>query len=186
MEDERIIELYWERSENAIRETEAKYGKYLLTTSKNILETDEDCMECLNDTLLSAWNSIPPARPQMLRTFLAKIMRNTALKKWRDQRAQKRGSGKVAEAIDEMDEISDNGSFAEDAVNSMVLSQILEDFLKTLEKRERALFIKRYWLFMTTREIAQQTGLGESNVRVVLHRMRGELKELLKKAGFDI
>ena len=184
MNDEKILDLYWDRSERAIHETEAKYGKYLLFIAGNILDSQEDCIECLNDTLLAAWNAIPPARPEMLRTFLAKIMRNIALGKLNYQNAEKRGSGRVAEAIEELGDISDSESSMENVVERVALTEVLEAFLESLQDAERKVFIKRYWLFKTTREISEQTGLTESNVRVMLFRLRRKLKDILTKEGF--
>ena len=186
MEDDAIVKLFWDRSEHAIRETEVKYGRYLRAAAANILQNEEDISECVNDALLSAWNAIPPARPQMLQTFLGKIVRNLALDRWRRQSAEKRGHGRVAEALDELGELSDSGSFENDLLNGMVLSELLNNFLKGLSETEQLVFMKRYWHFMTTREIAEQTGLTESNVRVILYRCRKDLKKKLQKEGFEL
>ena len=184
MEDEKIIELFWDRSESAIRETEEKYGGYMRTTAGNILQDEEDRNECINDALLAVWNSIPPARPNMLRTYLGKIVRNIAISRWRMLSAEKRGAGRVALALDELAELSDLGETSERIVESIAVSDILNSFLRTLNKTERVVFIKRYWLFMTDKEIAGAMGLSESNIKVILYRTRCELKRLLLKEGF--
>ena len=186
IEDEKIIELFWERSEDAVRQTEAKYGRYLLTVAGNILSDEQDCQECVNDVLLAAWNAIPPARPQVLKLFLARVTRNIAVSKWRSLTAGKRGSGQAELVLDEIREMSSGRDIADEVADNMVLSQAISSFLRSKSRMERIVFTKRYWLFMTTREIAESVGLSESNVKVMLHRMRKELRKLLIKEGFEL
>lgn len=185
MEDEKIIELFFERSENAITRTQEKYGAYMRTVAGNILVDEEDVSECVNDALLAVWNAIPPARPAIFRTYLAKIVRNIAISRWRKQSAQMRGSGRIAEALDELGDLSDDADAAEALVERLALSDIFSRYLRTLNKTERTVFIKRYWLFMTVREIAEELHLSESNVKVMLHRSRAGLKEQLIQEGFN-
>lgn len=184
MEDQKIIELFFERSENAIHETQEKYGVYMRTAAGNILENEEDIRECINDALLAMWNAIPPAKPENLRTYLAKIVRNIAVNRWRKQSAQKRGFGRVTEALEELGELSENEDAIGNLVENIALSDIVSRYLRTLNKTERTVFIKRYWLFMTVREIAEELHLSESNVKVMLFRSRSGLRELLIQEGF--
>lgn len=185
MEDEKIVELYWQRSESALAETQTKYGRYLNTVAQNILQSGEDAAECVNDALLAAWNAIPPAKPQMLQTFLGKLVRNLALDKWRAQSAEKRGGGRVAEALDELAELSDGNDLAESVAERLDFSALIGSFLSGLNEKDRLVFMKRYWHFMSVREIAEDLRLSESNVRVILHRCRKILKTQLEKEGFE-
>lgn len=186
MEDEIIVDLFWQRSESAVRETESKYGRYLHSIAFSILADEEDSRECINDTLLKVWNSIPPARPEMLQTYIGKIARNLALDRWRHQNAEKRGRGEIALALEELAEVSDHNGGEESIVDNIALKEVMDNFLAGLGSDERSAFMKRYWHFMTTREIAKDMRLSESNVRVILHRCRQKLKELLQKEGFEL
>ena len=186
MDDEKIIQLYYDRSEDAIKETEAKYGRYLYSIAFSILSDEENSRECVNDALLRAWNSIPPAKPQMLQTFLGKIVRNLSLNRWQHENAKKRGSGCMAEIIEELGDLSDGGAETEQVVDSMALSAIMRDFVRGLEQTERMVFMKRYWRFMSMREIASDMDLRETNVRVMLHRTREKLRKKLREEGFDL
>jgi RNA polymerase sigma-70 factor (ECF subfamily) len=185
IDDDKIIELFWERSEDAIRETEAKYGRYLTSVAANILTDEQDRRECISDALLAAWNAIPPAKPPVLKLYLAKITRNLAVNKWRRLSAEKRRGGQTAAVFDELAELPDEKDTAQEVADSMALAQALSSFLRASGKIKRAVFIKRYWLFMTIKEIARSTGLSESNVKVMLHRMRSELRKHLAKEGFE-
>jgi RNA polymerase sigma-70 factor (ECF subfamily) len=185
MDDDKIIELFWERSEDAIRETEAKYGRYMTSVASNILTDEQDRRECISDALLAAWNAIPPAKPPVLKLYLAKITRNLAVNKWRRLSAEKRRGGQTAAVFDELAELPDEKDPAQEVADSMALAQALSSFLRASGKIKRAVFIKRYWLFMPIKEIARSTGLSESNVKVMLHRMRSELRKHLAKEGFE-
>ena len=181
MNDDKIIELFWERSEDAIKETEAKYGRYMLSVASNILADEQDRLECVNDALLAAWNAIPPAKPPALKLFLAKLTRNIAVSRWRSLTAEKRGGKQTAAVFDELSELSNGQDIAQEIADGDALSQILNSFLRSKGKTERTVFIKRYWLFMPVKDIAKSTGLSESNVKVMLHRLRNELRKLLEK-----
>ncbi len=186
IEDEKIIELFWKRSEEAVGQTEAKYGRYLLSVAGNILSNEQDCQECVNDALLAAWNAIPPARPPVFKLFLARVTRNIAVSKWRNLTAGKRGSGQVELVLDEIREIPSGRDIADEVADNMALSQAISSFLRSKSRKERIVFTKRYWLFMTTRQIAANVGMSESNVRVMLHRMRKELRKHLIKEGYEL
>ena len=183
MEDEKIITLYWERDENAIRETDLKYGKYCYTIAYNILNSREDSDECVNDTYDSAWNAIPPEKPTRLQYFLARITRNIAIDRYRYDRAQKRGA-EVDAAIDEYWECipSEDATMADE----LMLKEAINSFLASLDVRSRVIFMRRYWYSMSVRDIADSMRLSESHVSVILHRTRSKFKEHLTKEGIFV
>ena len=186
MDDEKIVDLFWARDESAIRQTAAKYDNYLKAIAGNILQSPEDSEEAVSDTYLKAWNAIPPARPVSLQAYLGKAVRNVALDKYRSLSTQKRGSGTATLVFDEILGISDGRDLEEGITDRMVLKDVLEHFLSSLKTEERRIFLKRYWYFMSIRDIADEMSLGESKVKMTLLRCRGELKQLLKKEGFNI
>ncbi|MBR5730895.1 MAG: sigma-70 family RNA polymerase sigma factor, partial [Firmicutes bacterium] len=159
MEDEKIIDLYWARSESAISETELKYGRYLKTVAKNILSDEEDSLECVNDTYLNAWNAIPPARPKVLQAFLGKIVRNLALDRYRANTAEKRGGGSIALALDELLDVSSGESVEDSVADRTALTAALKRFLSGLSNEDRRIFLKRYWYFMPVKEVSADMSL---------------------------
>ena len=183
MKDEKIILLYWERNESAIRETELKYGKYCHTVAYNILHSHEDADECVNDTWNGAWNAMPPNKPTRLQSFLARITRNIAIDRVRYDSAQKRGA-EVESAIDEYWECipSEDASFEDE----VALKQAINSFLACLDTKTRVIFMRRYWYTMSVKEIADGMHLSESHVSVVLHRTRRKFKDYLTKEGIFV
>ena len=186
MDDWDILELYRNRSEEAVRETEIKYGRYLFSIAFGILENHESSSECVNDALLNAWKAIPPAEPQVLQTYLGRITRNLALDRSRHENAEKRGSGRICEVLDELYDLSDEGSETEKMLDRIAVQDLLKRFLLELKKKDRMVFVKRYWYFMSAREISEEMDIRESNVNVILHRCRKALKERLKEEGFEL
>ena len=185
MDDRRIVELYWQRSEAAIAETQTKYGKYCHYIAYNILSDDGDAEECVNDTYLKAWDSMPPHKPTKLSTFLGKITRNLALNRLEAQKAAKRGAGVVPIALDELIEcITDNET--SDPTDEIALRGALNRFLRALPEETMIVFLQRYWYFASVKEIAANRGISETNVKVILHRARGKLKSFLEKEGIII
>ncbi len=183
MEDKKIVMLYWERSEDAIRESEKKYGKYCYTVAYNILHSQEDSAECVNDTWRGAWDSIPPEKPKRLQSFLARITRNIAIDRYRHNNAQKR-SGEVESAIDEYWEcIPSADASIED---ELLLKMAVNGFLATLDTKTRVIFMRRYWYLMSVKDIAKGMSLSESYVSVVLHRTRNKFKDYLRKEGIFV
>ena len=181
MEDKRIVDLYWMRSESAISETDKKYGKYCRYIAERILESDEDAREVQNDTYLQVWNTVPPERPNSLRAYLGVICRNLSLNRYEASHAQKRG-GEVSLALDELSEcIADREE--QNDVNER-LCELLDNFLATLPKRTRRVFLRRYWYASSISEIAKDYGMSENNVTVMLHRTRKALADILQKEGF--
>lgn len=185
MEDSRIIELYFDRSEQALRETESKYGAYCGAIASNILSVREDAEECVNDTWLKAWNAIPPARPRRLRLFLGRITRNLALNRYEREHAEKRGGGQTEIVLEEMEEcIADSGR-GEWSCERAVLTDVLNRFLVMLPQQQRRVFVRRYWYMDSIKEIADAYGMGESRVKMILLRERKELAKMLMKEGIE-
>lgn len=186
MDDSRIVELYWERQEEAITETAEKYGKYCRYIAYNILFSSEDAEECVNDTYMRAWNAIPPHRPAQLSTFLGKITRNLSLNRYKEKHAQKRGEGQVDVVLDELQEIICGKSHIEDFVDEMVLTEALNVFLSGLTQLNRVIFVKRYWYMSSIKDIAGDLSMNENSIATILFRLRKELKIHLEKEGIAI
>ena len=183
MEDNQIIKLYFERSEQAIKETDTKYGGYCYSIAYNILTNQEDAEESVSDTYLSAWNSMPPRRPPALAPFLGKITRNISIDRWRKYRAFKRGGGQIEIALDELSEcVSGAESAEETAIRKEILAN-LNRFLGTLKETERSVFLCRYWYLDSTEEIAEKSGFSVSKVKTMLFRIRKRLHTQLEKEG---
>ena len=183
MTDEKIIDLFWLRDESAVNEVSAKYGGYCRTVSGNILGNSEDCDECLNDTWLKAWNSIPPQRPKNLKMFLAKITRNLAFDRYRKQTAEKRGGGEAALILEELEECVSDGNNVEKTVISKEIGYSVNKFLGTLSERDRNIFIRRYFFSESTETISEKYALTANNIMVILTRTRKKLKEYLTMEG---
>jgi len=183
VDDNKIIDLYWERSEAAIGETSKKYYRYCHSISFNILHSNEDAEECVNDTYLGAWNAMPPKRPNCLATFLGKITRNLSLDKFKKYTAEKRGRGQVELVLSELDEVIPSTTSVEQTIDAKELAELLNKYLDSLSKQKRIMFVKRYWYLMTIKAIAEQLSISESQVKSTLFRIRNELKTYLEKEG---
>lgn len=197
MEDTKIIDLYWSRSEKAISETSEKYGGYLYAISYRILQDDGDSEECVNDTYLKAWGTIPPERPKALRFFLGKITRNLSLDCYRTKRREKRGGGQVEASFEELQECFSSVRSAEKSVkqslqtewnpesivDKLTLKECLSRFLGELSQESLIIFLQRYWYFLSIKEIAEGLQMGESKVKMSLLRTREALKTFLEKEG---
>lgn len=186
MDDEKIVQLYCERNEQAIQETANKYGNYCNSIAKNILGNNEDAEECVNDTYLNTWNSIPPHKPKMLSTFLGKIVRNLAFNKYKHDHADKRGGGELPLVLDELAEcVSGNENIADAFVMKEIVSAINE-FLSTLSEIKRNLFIRRYWYTESIVDIAKSYDMESTAVSMMLNRIRSKLHNYLIERGYDI
>ena len=185
MEDKQIVELYWARSESAISETANKYGRYCHYIAYQILTNDEDAEEVVNDTYLKAWNTIPPQRPDPLKSYVGTISRQLALNVYKEQHTQKRG-GQVSLVLDELSDCIPNPENHENIGESIALSEALSRFLRALPQKTRNIFIRRYFYMSPVAEIARDFSMKESNVTMHLHRTRKKLEQFLKKEGFDI
>lgn len=186
MEDSRIIELYWERDQSAIPVTAEKYGGYCTSIARNILENDEDTEECVNDTWLGAWNSMPPHRPGMLSTFLGKITRNLSFNRRRRSNAEKRGGGELPLVLDELGECVSGRDSVEGEYDRKELLNAINGFLDGLSPEKRAVFVCRYWYADRVGDIAARLGMTENHVSVTLTRLRRKLREYLVKGGFEL
>ena len=182
LEDEKIIDLFFERSEQAITELDLKYGKFCRKLSRNILNDSRDTEECMNDAYLAVWNTIPPERPAPLLTYLCKILRNISLKLYHSKTAVKRNSSHDI-AIGELEDCLSASNTVESETEARELSRLIESYLDTLSQENRVIFIRRYWFSDAYSDIAGQTGLTEKNVSVRLTRLRKQLKQFLKEKG---
>ena len=186
MEDEAIVDLFWQRSEEAIVQTDRKYGRYCRAVAYNILQNEDDCDECLNDTYLRTWNTIPPKRPTFLSAFLARITRNLALDRQKFFQAEKRGGGQIPLVLEELAECIPGGTDAEEILENKAITEALNRFLRSLPQRTREIFMLRYWYLCCLKKIAEIMALRGSNVKMTLLRARHELKTLLEKEGVSV
>ena len=186
MDDKQIVDLYWERSETAISETSKKYGKYCRYIAFNILRNDENSEECVNDTYLRAWNSIPPNRPSALKTFLGKITRNLSLDRYEMLKADKRNNGQIPLVFEELQECLSASDNNENIIEEIAITDILNRFLASLSLEQRKVFMRRYWYLSPIKDIAAEYGMSESKVKMSLFRSRNELKSMLETEGVFI
>lgn len=184
MEDLQIIELYWNRNEEAIARSEEKYGAYCWSIAQRIVARQEDAEECVSDTWLGAWNAIPPQRPVVLRTFLGRICRNLSINCSIRNTAQKRGGGEVNIALEELKECG--GESAEDALETAELSRLIDAFLRTLPEMECSIFLRRYWYLDSIASIAERYHMRSNAVKTRLSRTRGKLKIYLREEGYAL
>ncbi len=180
-DDQKIIELYCSRSENAIAETAGKYGKYCNAIAYGILGSREDAQECVSDAYLTAWNAIPPRRPADLGTYLGKITRNLSIDRLRARSREKRGGGEAPLALDELEEVVAGSDSPENEAVRKELTAALNRFLAGLTAQERYVFVRRYWYLDSLTDIAEKTGFSGSKVASMLYRLRGRLKKQLIK-----
>ena len=183
MEDKRIIEMYWQRDEQALTLTRHKYGAYCHAIAWQILHSREDADECENDTYLRAWNAMPPDRPQGLRAYLGAVTRRLSLDRWRERKSQKRGGGEVALSLDELGECVPHPDTVSETVDAAQTAAVLSTFLRSLPPAECDVFLRRYWYFDSVAQIAKRFGYSESKVKMTLSRTRDKLRVCLEKEG---
>jgi RNA polymerase sigma-70 factor (ECF subfamily) len=191
MEDNQIVDLYWERDERAISESDAKYGAFCARIAMNILDNAQDAEECVNDTYLRAWNAIPPNRPTKLGAFLGKITRNLSLDRYKAKKTAKRGNSLFLVSLDELSECVPDGSTGfgsgfDDETEARLIGECINRFLHKLSGEARDVFICRYFYSDSIGEIARRFGLSESKVKSMLHRARGKLKKSLESEGIRL
>ena len=184
MDDQKIVELYFFRSEQAIKETDIKYGKLCRRIAYNILRNDEDAEECVDDTYIGVWNTIPPKKPDNFMAFVCKIARNLALKRLESETRQKRSQATVI-SISELEEILPDESIAADVSNEEI-GKLISNFLRKEKADIRKVFIRKYYFFDSVSEIAERYGFTESKVKNMLYHTRNKLKEYLIKEGIEI
>ena len=181
MEDDQIVDLYWERSEEAISQTARRFGPYCLQIAKNILWDPQDSEECVNDTYLRAWDAIPPQRPNRLRAYLGRITRNLAISRLEERQAQKRGGGEFEHSLDELMPCIPDADGLEQALAINRLTQGINRFLETQTKQARSMFVCRYFYCDSIAAIARQFHFSESKVKSSLFRTRNSLRQFLEK-----
>lgn len=186
MDDGQIVQFYWDRDERAIPATADKYGNYCTSIAKNILGNPEDAEECVNDTYMRAWNSMPPHRPNVLSAFLGKITRNVSLNRYKQNTADKRGGGEVPAVLEEIAELVSDTDSVEQEVDRRELVKAIDAFWDRLPTEKRSLFLCRYWYFDSVSNLASRFGMTENHVSVTLNRLRLKLHNYLQERGFDL
>ena len=181
MDDEKIIELFFERSEKAISELSSKYGGIVMKIAKNVLHNRQEADECVNDTYFGVWNAIPPQRPNSLLAFVCRIARNISLNRYEYNSSQKRNGANVC--FDELSECITLGETVESRYDADELSRLIDEYLDTLDKTNRMIFVRRYWYMDEYKDIASAAGMGEGAVRTRLSRLRKKLREFLESRG---
>lgn len=186
MTDAQIIDLYWDRSEEAIAVTASAYGGYCTTIAWNILRNREDTEECVSDTWHRAWQSMPPERPNPLRAWLGKITRNLALDRWRAGRADKRGGGQMEVLLSELEGCLPAGDSPERQLEDREIAGAISAWLRTLSYHSRVIFVRRYWYGDSVSDIARALNMGQGAVKSALFRARNSLKAYLEQEGIDL
>ena len=185
LNDSKIIDLFYARSERAIMELSAKYGNICNKIAKNILNNILDAEECVNDAYLGAWNTIPPQNPNPLLTYICRIVRNLSIKKYHANTSVKRNSFYDA-ALDELEECISSPESIDAEISAKELTRMIDNFLDTLDAESRILFVRRYWYSYSISELAEQFDLKSNTVSVRLSRIRDKLRNYLKKEGITV
>ena len=186
MENEHIIELYFQRREQAIAATAAKFGHYCYSIAYRILADPLDSEETVSDTYLDTWNSIPPHRPNSLPAFLGRITRRNALDRWEFLHAEKRGGGEVPLALEELSGCIPGGQEPQRELELAELGKLLSSFVRQLPETERRVFVRRYWYLESVKKIGEAFGFSQSKVKSMLYRTRNKLRECLEKEGITV
>ena len=185
MNDKSIVDLYFSRDEEAITQTDQKYGRYCYSIAYNILTNKEDAEESVSDTYMTAWRAIPPRRPSVLSTFLGKITRHISIDRWRERSANKRGGGEVTLALEELEDCVAGLQNVEMEYERKELIRAYVKFLDTLPITERRVFLCRYWYVDSIEAIAEKFGFSQSKVKTMLHRTRVKLRKQLAEEGLQ-
>ena len=186
VKDQEIVSLYWDRNEDAIHQTQIRYGAYLSKVSYNILADFEDSKECVNDTYLAAWNSMPTNRPNNLATYLGKITRQISIDVFRKRHREKRYASEYAVSLDELGDSFTDGVTPEQELDAKLLDEAINCFVRALPDMAQKTFVGRYYFFDSLKEIASYCGMTESKVKILLFRTRQKLKLYLKKEGYEV
>lgn len=186
MDDNGIVQLYWDRNDQAISITSQKYGNYCKAIAKNILNSEEDAEECVNDTYLNAWNSMPTHWPEQLAIFLGKIVRNLSFNKYRHDHAEKRGGGEITLVLDELTDCVSDIDTVEQIIDRQELERAINVFVRSLPTEKRNIFVRRYWYADSVSNIASDYGVLQGTVSKTLERTRKQLKSYLTERGFEI
>lgn len=186
MQDEKIVELYFERNEEALGETQRKYGRYLYKIAYGILSDKADSEESVNDTYLAAWRSIPPQRPSVLATYLGKLTRRISIDIFRRKTSSKRGSTQYTLSLSELEDCVKEQTSLEESLESKELAMLISAFLRTLPEEKRVLFVCRYYYMDSLKDSARYLGISEAKAKSLLHRTRILLREYLEKEGYAV
>ncbi len=184
MSDEQIVELYWQRDERAIKETDIKYKKFLLSVAYNVLHDTCDCEECLNDTYLGAWNAMPPSKPSVLQAFLATIMRRTAIDRYKANKSQKRIASELSVSLGEVEDFITDGDDVYSEEEARDLGRIISDFVRSLPNRRMYIFMSRYYTARPIAEIAKLLSCSESTVHKEIALIKRTLKQKMENEGY--
>ena len=185
MDDKQIIELYFQRDEAALSETQDKYGKYCLKIAGNILDDIEDSKECVNDTWVTVWNKIPPLVPVSLKAFLGKVVRDISLSKYRENHAEKRYST-MNVMLDELEDCIPSGINIEDQAEKRELIGLVNDYLESIKTEDRVLFIRRYYFRESVKDLSEEYGCSENRMTQRLLKIRRKLKVFVEKGGYEL
>ncbi len=180
MEDQHIVELYWQRSEEAIAQTQCKYGSFCLGIAANLLGNGEDAKECVNETLFQAWNLIPPQRPEKLRPWLGRTVRNISISLWRKNHRQKRYNG-LDQALSELEDSIPSSVDIQREIEGAELGEQISRWLSRLSREERILFVRRYWYGVSLGALAEESGFPAKKLAQKMYRLRQSLKSFLEK-----
>lgn len=186
MDDNGIIQLYWDRNDQAIKATSDKYGHYCRAIARNILNNEEDAEECVNDTYLNAWESMPPHWPEQLAAFLGKITRNLSFNKYKRNHAEKRGGGEITLVLDELTDCVSDTDDVEQMFDRQELVKTIDSFVRSLSPEKRNVFVRRYWYADSVSAIAADHGMPQGTVSKALERTRKQLKMYLTERGFEL
>ena len=185
MQDKDILDLYFKRAESALAETDKKYGKYCRYVSYSILRSDTEAEECVNDAYVAAWRSIPPKRPERLTAYLGKLVRNISINRYLHDRREKR-SGHTELVLEELSEIIPDLDTDRPLADDITLRDAINSFVSSLPKQTRIVFVRRYWYMSSIKDISKDTGITQSNVKVILMRTRHSFRVYLEKEGIRI
>lgn len=186
MDDKLIVQLYLDRDESAIPETSVKYGQYCTSIARNILGSSEDAEECVNDTYLKTWHSIPPHKPEKLSAYLGRLVRNISFNRYKYNTAEKRGGGELTAVLDELTDCVSGAEDVEREHEYRELVKAIDEFLSDLPPEKRRIFVCRYWYADSVADIARRSGMMEGAVSMALNRLRRKLREHLIERGFDL
>ena len=186
MDDEKIVELYWERDEKAIEETDFKYKKYLLSIAYNVLHDRLDCEECLNDTYLGAWNAMPPSRPNVLKAFLTTIARRIAIKRYHSNVRQKVIPSEMTVSLSELEDFMADDGDVDSELDAERLGRVISGFVRSLSERRQFIFMSRYYVADPIDTIAGDLGVSRSTVNKEIAAIKRGLKEKLESEGYHI
>jgi RNA polymerase sigma-70 factor (ECF subfamily) len=186
LDDESIVELYWQRNEKAIEETDFKYKKYLLSIAYNVLHEPLDCEECLNDTYLDAWNAIPPTRPNVLKAFLTVVVRRIAIKRYHRNLKKSSVPSELTVSLSELEDFIIGDEDIGTDFDAVRLGRVISDFVRSLSERRQFIFVSRYYASEPIDSIASDLNLSRSMINKELAAIKTALREKLESEGYNV